>query len=287
MQNPKGVTVGYICADIAALASCCISLDREDPDNFPSNHNLYTLGEIGPRHVAICGLEEGAIAGLAAEMMNTFTSIKLLILVSSKAGAVPGDSGQVRVGDVVVPTKFVQGQDRDNVKKIDLSQASGLLATAFTSMETAQPWLLDEVTATLMEKNPSWGAKCKRPAGDDMDKLDMIFVRQRKDASLAHHHGVVISDRILPDDATYRDSVAVPLNLGPIACFDNGETAGLPQHRKNVDTVPVLGVSHYCDEDAEKTRRMWGNYASMAAAACAKRIVLGLDNCSDVLGREL
>lgn len=51
--------------------------------------------------------------------------------------------------------------------------------------------------------------------------------------------------------------------------------------------VPVLGVSHYCDKDAQETQRMWGNYALIAAAACAKRLVLGLDNCSDALKREL
>jgi nucleoside phosphorylase len=287
MSDQADVTVGYICADTAALASCCISLEQphQDLENHPPwDNNSYTFGMIGPRHVVVCPSVEqvvGSTAVAAADLMRTFSSVKLLILVSSKAGVVPGDQGQVRLGDVVVPPKLVSRREGYELTKTDLPKASGILATTSTGMSSAQSWCLDEEIATLIRNNDRWGQKCERPAGDDVDELAKTFVRQCQDASLAHHDGVVISERRSPECADYWDSVAGPLNLGPIVCFDDGQTADLPLHRKEVDMVSVLGVSHYCDENADAARSRWQKYASMAAAACAKRIVLELDNESD------
>lgn len=61
-------------------------------------------------------------------MIRSFHSIKLLILVSSNAGAALRDVGQVRVGDVVVAQKFVKRNRDGDPAEVDLLQASGILA---------------------------------------------------------------------------------------------------------------------------------------------------------------
>ncbi|KAH8655547.1 hypothetical protein BX600DRAFT_469807 [Xylariales sp. PMI_506] len=203
MVSRENVTVGYICADTAALVSCQVSLDRELPRLLSQeqwDNNCSNLGMIGSLHVVLCGSVERDTTDAAVQMMHTFTSIELLIMVSSKAGAVPGDSGQVRVGDVVVPPKIVTwGKDGDTLT-IDLPISSGLLATTSSSKETTQPWSLGEDIATLIAKNDRWGRKCGRP---DVDELNKIFVRKHQGVSVAHHDGVVISASSYPESADF------------------------------------------------------------------------------------
>ncbi|GJC90569.1 hypothetical protein ColLi_13407 [Colletotrichum liriopes] len=277
------LTVGYICTDTNALTSCAISLDIVE--HLPLQHaqhdnNCYKFGKLGSYNVAMCGTRsnngcDSTIA--AADMMASFPSIKLLILVSSNAGAVPRGVGQVHVGDVVVAQKLVKTNRDGDLEEMDLPQASALLATI--GMNTAQQCLLDDDIAALTAKNKRWGGRCRRPAGDDVDKLDKIFAPRRQDepASLIHRHGLVISNTIYPEDAGFRDSIAGPgkFESASVVCFDHGQTAGL-LYQKNVDVVSVLGVSNYCDNDAKWYRNLWARYTSMAASACARRIVLGL-----------
>ncbi|PVH91611.1 hypothetical protein DM02DRAFT_620433, partial [Periconia macrospinosa] len=56
----------------------------------------YKLGKIGSHRVTMCCLTcEYESTSVAVDMMRSFPLIKLLILVSSNAGAVPRDVGQV------------------------------------------------------------------------------------------------------------------------------------------------------------------------------------------------
>ncbi|KAB8239908.1 hypothetical protein BDV35DRAFT_375132 [Aspergillus flavus] len=293
MSAPDEFTVGYICTDINALTSCVISLDEEHSPLPQTRHdgNTYEFGKIGSRNIAMCcvPLESGSGLGtVAVDMMHSFPSIKLLILVSSNAGTVPRDVGQVHVGDVVVAQKFVKTNPYGDLVEIDLL-ASGLLATA--GMDTGEQWSLDQDIAILAAKNNRWGGKCRRPAGDDVDKLDRIFTPRRQDepASMAHRHGLVISDPTYPEHAGFRDSVAGPgtFESTSAVCFDHGQTAGLPLNKEVVDEVSVLGVSNYCDEDTQRDQNMWTRYASMAAAACARKIVMRLATETKQDGRAM
>ncbi|KAI3534425.1 pfs domain-containing protein [Colletotrichum abscissum] len=280
-------TVGYICANVETLTSCTVSLDEELDEEQPSlpqtryDDNVYTFGKIGSRSVAMCcvSFENQSVSGVVVDMMRSFPSIKLLVLVNNNAGAAPRDAGRVRVGDVVVAHQFVATNRDGDVIEQDLIQGSGLLAT--TNMKSCQRWSLDDDVAALASRNNQWGEKCRRPAKDDTDALDKIFVPRRQDesASVIHLHGLVISNPTYPEHAESRDSVA---NLGTfesasIICFDHGQTAGLPMNKQaDVDGVSVLGVSNYCDEDTEGTRKIWTRYTSLAAAACARKIVMQL-----------
>ncbi|TQV90149.1 glycosyl transferase family 17 protein [Cordyceps javanica] len=108
-----------------------LSLD-EQIQHVPRTQNVsntYNFGKIGSRSIVLCCMSfesnaESAVA--AADTMNTFPAIKLLILVSSSAGAVPW--GHVPVGDVVVAQKFVKTKCHGNRVAMNLRQASGLLA---------------------------------------------------------------------------------------------------------------------------------------------------------------
>ncbi|KAJ9622151.1 hypothetical protein H2204_011658 [Knufia peltigerae] len=286
MPTRDEFTVGYICADGNALTSCVISLDEEHPPlpQYRHDNNAYQLGKIGSHKVAMCcllGQSRYQTESAAVDMMRSFPRIELLILVNGDAGAVPRDAGQVHVGDVVVAQRFAKTDPYNpdgGLVEMNLLRASGLLATA--DMNTDQQWSLDEGIATLIAKNDRWGGKCRRPAGDDVDKLDKFFDPRRPDepACVVHRHGLVISDPTYPEDREHRESIAAPGTFASTSavCFDHGQTAGLPLYKPVLHEFSVLGVSNYCDEDAQRDRNTWTRYASMGAAACARKIVMSL-----------
>lgn len=283
MSILEEITVGYIFSDENALASCVISLDEERSPLPQTRHgvNIYEFGKIGSHNIAMCCTlleSQSDSSRVVFDMMHSFPSIKLLILVNSNAGAVPRDVGEVHVGDVIIAQKLVKTNRDGELEEMDLVQASGLLAT--TGMNTGQRWSLDEDIAMLAAKNNRWGKKCRRPAGDDVDKLDKIFTprQQHEPVSMVHCPGVVISNPTYPEHAESRDCIAGPGTFvsAKAVCFDHSQTAGLPLNNEVVDEVSVLGVSNYCDEDTERDRNMWTRYSSMAAAACARKIVMKL-----------
>ncbi|KAK1491299.1 pfs domain-containing protein [Colletotrichum abscissum] len=108
-------TVGYICANVETLASCAVSLDEELDEKQASlpqtryDNNVYMFGKIGSRSVAVCCMSFGnqSVSGVAVDMMRSFPSIKLLVLVNNNVGAAPRDAGRVHVGDVVVAHQSV------------------------------------------------------------------------------------------------------------------------------------------------------------------------------------
>ncbi|KAF9871225.1 hypothetical protein CkaCkLH20_11394 [Colletotrichum karsti] len=281
-MSELGVTVGYICADVAARVSCEVSLDEEHTPLPQQEHdsNCYTFGKIGSHKVAICSpWDEVSCESSVADMMFSFPSIKLLVLVNSKAGAVPRAVGEVvRVGDVVIAQKLAKWDCNGDLVEMGLSQASGLPATA--DMITGRQWSLKEDIKELILNNKKWAKQCKRPIGEDIDKLDEIIGPRDEPDSVAYRDGLVISNNTYPENAISRDSIADPetFQSASVVCFDHGQTAGLQLRGQwlNVDAVSVLGVSNYCDEDSKKDRSKWKGYSSMAAAACARKIVRGL-----------
>jgi nucleoside phosphorylase len=76
----------------------------------PSNdHNTYTLGAIGKHNVVIACLPKGKLgtnsaATVATQMISTFPSIKVGLMVSIGGGVLP----KVRLSNVVVSTPVDQ-----------------------------------------------------------------------------------------------------------------------------------------------------------------------------------
>jgi hypothetical protein len=101
-------TVGWICALATELAVARAMLD-ERHDSLPQDrrdYNNYTLGRIGPHHVAIACLSEGVMgvtsaARVVEQMLWTFTSLRFGLMVGI-GGGVPDAHNDIRLGDVVV-----------------------------------------------------------------------------------------------------------------------------------------------------------------------------------------
>ncbi|OBS16167.1 hypothetical protein FPOA_13136 [Fusarium poae] len=274
MSNPDDVTIGYICTDVPTLTSCRISLDQEQRPSFgqlPRDDNTYTIGKIGSFLVASCvGLGDATSTAICAtHMRRTFPNIKLLFLLSSKAGIVPHDSGSGRVGDVLVPHSLLMRDQDGNSRTVDLTK---ILIQDLSCG-------LNESIENLISRNEKWGRKCQRPTADHVDGLSKVFV-QKAGCSI-YPDGAVISMGDCPEDADYRDDVAASFNTRSIVCFDDGHTSSLLRQMGDNDlsVVPILGISHYCDERTTSSQRIWKNYASVAVAACA-RMVLEQDNLS-------
>ncbi|KAF3184865.1 hypothetical protein TWF225_005776 [Orbilia oligospora] len=103
--------VGWICALPKEQTAATAMLDRIHP-NLPkpaSDENAYTLGSIGGHKIVIACLPKGTVgtneaAIVAAQMLSTFPSIKIGLMVGIGGGIPP----KVRLGDVVVGTQVIQ-----------------------------------------------------------------------------------------------------------------------------------------------------------------------------------
>lgn len=101
-------TVGWVCALSKEQTAATSMLEHEHSD-LPvtgADENPYTLGSIGKHNVVIACLPMGNIgtnsaASVATQMVNTFPSIKIVLMVGI-GGGIP--SNKVRLGDVVVST---------------------------------------------------------------------------------------------------------------------------------------------------------------------------------------
>lgn len=71
----------------------------------PGDSTLYILGELSGHNVILISLSgsqrKGAAAAVAKNMVHTFPSIKLRLMVSIEGG-VPSKKNDIRLGDVVV-----------------------------------------------------------------------------------------------------------------------------------------------------------------------------------------
>ncbi|KAH8170186.1 hypothetical protein LIA77_10730 [Sarocladium implicatum] len=95
-------TIGIICPGMLACEALRTFLDEEHPSKIAP----YTLGRIGRHNIAIAPLSNGDIsthsaAVMAFKLQNTFPNIHMGLVVGP-AGAIPSDSHDIRLGDVVV-----------------------------------------------------------------------------------------------------------------------------------------------------------------------------------------
>ena len=105
-------TIGWICAIPTEFVTACAMLDEEHAplEEQPRNdNNAYTLGRIGHPNVVIACLPKGkygmaSAASVAADMLNTFESIRFGLMVGIAGGA-PCQKHDIRLGDMVVSTK--------------------------------------------------------------------------------------------------------------------------------------------------------------------------------------
>ncbi len=99
-------TVGWVCSLPKEQTAAVAMLDQIHPDlDNQSSHddNTYTLGSMGKHNIVIACLPKGrygtnSAATAASQMVNTFPSIKVGLMVGVGGGIPP----KVRLGDVVV-----------------------------------------------------------------------------------------------------------------------------------------------------------------------------------------
>lgn len=99
--------VGWVCALPQEQTAAIAMLDErhESLSKPPTDTNAYTLGSIGQHNIVIACLPKGyagpsSVATVATQMVQTFSSIKIGLLVGIGGGIPP----KVRLGDVVVST---------------------------------------------------------------------------------------------------------------------------------------------------------------------------------------
>ncbi len=105
-RTHSNYTIGWVCALTKEQTAAVAMLDQIHPDldNQPLNdHNTYTLGSMGKHNIVIACLPKGkygtnSAATAASQMVNTFPSIKVGLMVGIGGGIPP----KVRLGDVVV-----------------------------------------------------------------------------------------------------------------------------------------------------------------------------------------
>lgn len=276
-------TVGWICAIRPEYKAAQLFLDERHqvPDDLPQHDmNDYTLGKIGKHNIAIAVLPNGAYgtinaANVAKDMMNTFTNIRIGLMVGI-AGGVPSHRHDIRLGDVVVSTRTGRNSavlQYDHGKSIQDQKfiIQGSLRPPPTFLETAVAGLdvhyqeghgFDKIIKKKLKENPRlkmlygkpdqdsdrlFKHNVKHPINDERscevvcDMRDKNLVQRAKRSNLqnnpAIHYGVIASGNSLMKDAVFRDMLSADED---ILCFEM-EAAGL------MDQFPCLVIRGICD----------------------------------------
>ncbi|KAJ4182613.1 hypothetical protein NW759_017119 [Fusarium solani] len=164
-------TVGWVCALPKEQTAATAMLDQRHADlqKPPNDPNTYTLGSIGKHNIVIACLPKGKIgnnaaAAFAAQMVRTFPSIKVGLMVGIGGGIPP----KVRLGDVVVSTPVDQypgvvqwdfgKTEKDGIFKRTgaLNNPPSALLTALTKLETNHEMYGSKVPEYLDELKERW-----------------------------------------------------------------------------------------------------------------------------------
>ncbi|KAF3131790.1 hypothetical protein TWF703_007509 [Orbilia oligospora] len=172
-KSHQEYTLGWICALPKEQTAAKAMLDQIHPDlPKPANDdNTYSLGSIGEHNVVIAclpkdtvGTNEAAI--VAAQMLNTFPSIKIGLMVGIGGGVPPN----IRLGDVVVGVQVIQWDfgkaavDGRFERTSAIQRPPRALRTAVSRLETEHdlhgvkiPRYLKEIRKRLPNLAPKFG----------------------------------------------------------------------------------------------------------------------------------
>lgn len=296
-------TVGWICALATELAVARAMLD-ERHDSLPQDrrdNNNYTLGRIGPHHVAIACLSDGVMgvtsaARVAEQMLWTFTSLRFGLMVGI-GGGVPGGQDDIRLGDVVVSRpegsfggviQYDYGKtvQRGRFEKIgSLNRPPDVLLKALASVKAAHMMegpMFPRFLSEMGDKFPRLRPASAPPASsaDRLFKADYDHVegemtcakcranqevirRAREESGPMVHYGLIASGNQVMKHGKTRERLRRELN---ILCFEM-EAAGL------MDSFPCLVIRGICDYADTHKNKEWQLHAAAAAAAYAKELL--------------
>ncbi|KAK6363380.1 hypothetical protein TWF730_000812 [Orbilia blumenaviensis] len=304
LRSRNEYTVGWICALSKEKTAAMAMLDQIHSDaSFPWDKNLYALGSMSKRNIVIRCQSTGqygihSSAAAANEMLHSFPSIKVILLVGIGSGIPP----KVRPGDVVVgtPTQEYPGVVQWDYGKVvmdggfkrtgTINNPPGALLEALSSLKTMHdsgrtklPQYLDNMkkmprfapehtgpeslTDPLFSPNSSY-----RSQSSEFDQ----FTRQsktgntqpnktqKKPGEMRIHYVLIASGNTIVRNAEVRDEINDTLG-GNLLCIEM-EAAGLME-------FPCLVIRGICDYADSHKNNNWQEYAAAVAAAYAKELL--------------
>lgn len=302
-------TIGWICVlqkeYRAALAILDETYDNVALARGEGDRNNYVLGRVGEHYIVINLPPSGwhgriRASTIAHDMRSSFPRMRFVLIVGIAGGA-PSPKEDVRLGDVVLGTQVVpwntgkwtqHGFQRTGMPRApprELLEAITFLDQRFWS---SGELLLSESIEGIASKAPN-GAAFLRPTKDRLYKpgfahtesvcdclkteselREQLSSRDSRDGEPVRvFQGAIGSDDVVMKNAQTRDVVTRREN---ILCFEM-EADGVMDI---MPCLPVRGISDYADEHKNNE---WHLYAALAAATCARELLLSL--CPGVVAR--
>ncbi|KAF3217717.1 hypothetical protein TWF106_000256 [Orbilia oligospora] len=242
--------------------------------------NAYILGSIGCHNVVITCLPmdcygTNQTTRAAAQMLNTFSSVKITLMVGIGAG-IPT---KVKLGDVVISTEWTQwdsGKTKNGVfehvgKRYfppeELSCAMSKLQAEHNLDETKIQQQLDKLRSENQKLSPKYTSieNCGNSEGHPHQGGENGASQIYKGSNNARvHYGLIASGNQVVKDASLRDEIDSRLQ-SKVLCIEM-EAAGLMKF----PAVIVRGICDYADETKNDD---WQEYAATVAAICGKELL--------------
>ncbi len=182
-------TVGWVCALPTEQTAATAMLDQRHTDlpKPPNDDNAYTLGSIDKHNIVIACLPKGKLgpssaATVATQMVQTFASIKICLMVGIGGGIPP----EVRLGDVVVSTPvgqfpgviqwdFGKAKEGSSFERTGaLNNPPTSLLTALTKLETGHELTGTRIPEYLDELKQKWPRLARKYLRSD-SLQDVLF----------------------------------------------------------------------------------------------------------------
>ncbi|KAK6525188.1 hypothetical protein TWF694_005334 [Orbilia ellipsospora] len=256
-------TIGWICALPKEQTAATSMLDERHPDivaKSPNDANTYSLGSIGLHNVVITCLPlqcygTNQTARAAAQMLSTFPSINIILVVGIGAG-IPS---KVKLGDVVVSTEWVQW-DFGKTNKHGVFELTDKRCRPPDGLLSAMSTLQTEHSMQNKTKIPEYlnDLRTNHP------HLASQYTSIGNPEEMRVHYGLIASGNQVVKDQNLRDEINSRLN-DQVFCIEM-EAAGLV----GFPAVVVRGICDYADSNKNDD---WQEYAAAVAAACAKELL--------------
>lgn len=287
----RDYTVGWISAIFVEFAAAQVLLDEvhEALPLEPGDNNRYVLGRIGDFNIVIACLGDMGLcsaATVSSNMVRTFTSIRLLLVVGV-AGGVPTPTNDVRLGDVVVGLSVIQhdlgktirnGQFQ-NTATVCTPPARAMVAiTALRAEYDVNGSRVPAILDALSERKPSMARYTtnasltdnlfvedyEHPEGYDgcefCDTSKCPIRPDRTNSEPRIHFGTVASGNQVVKNAQLRDELGQRYSA---LCL---EMEGAALKGNDIPFLVIRGICDYADSHKNK---QWQPYAAATAAACA------------------
>ncbi|KAL2822765.1 purine and uridine phosphorylase [Aspergillus cavernicola] len=283
-------TVGWICALQEEYESACGMLDEEFEElDFQTNgdFNTYAFGRIGRHNVVIGCLSAGrygdnVAARVTKDMKRSFPQLRFALLVVIGGGA-PTRKNDIRLGDVVEGStqQIVNGGTFQRTGQLNAPPETFLGVIPELQRRYNDPEKPDKIAEHIQRFNnrkeyqrprsdrlyePNYTHQGRTSCADCGARRYWKRPKRQSGRAVAVHYGTIASGSWVVKDAILRDKLAEDSDLN-ILCFEM-EAAGL------MNQLPCLVIRGICDYSDSHKNDIWHNYASLAAAAFARELLM-------------